>query len=166
MNGPCHERTRHEICSTRCCVLAGYACGDHRWPVDAEAALLAAPSGVVDGRAGEWKEGTGAAFTLALAPSDEIAFARAPERAPPPSTFAGVVRLPSLKPGLYSLSLSDRAWIDAIEAGRALAAEAFSSAQDCAVRKSVRFRFGGGAAVIQISGAEVRSLTMAVTPAE
>lgn len=142
-------------------------CSAHKWSVAREVALMAAPTGTVKAAPdAAWSGGTGSAFVFELAPLAEVSFALAPERAPKAATFAGVVRLPAMKQGPYLISLSDGAWIDVVQAGRLVPSDDHSGQAECAVHKSVRFTLSGEPVTIQISGATVAKVTLALTAAE
>ena len=56
-----------------------------------------------------------------------------PERAPKnPDSFAGKIEFAAAaKPGAYSITLSDGAWIDVIQGGRYLKPTAFTGVLEC-----------------------------------
>src|SRR5215471_11856098 len=82
------------------------------------------------------------AVVLNLAPADSVTFTVPPEgRARATNGYGGVITLPPMRPGLYQVTLSEDGWIDVIQDGRALTAEAHTGRRDCSgLRKSVRFQ--------------------------
>jgi hypothetical protein len=90
----------------------------------------------------------------------------APERAPKsPTSFAGFVTLPTPSPGgVYKVSLSSEAWIDAVQDGHHVKSTAFSGATGCeGIRKSVKFDLAAAPFAIQFSGVPAASIRIAVT---
>ncbi|WP_374546360.1 hypothetical protein [Rhodoblastus sp.] len=106
----------------------------------------------------------GAATTARLAPLDAIRFPSPPERAPKLGTFAAIVTLPAPPvAGVYRLTLSDAAWVDAIQDGAALKPLAFSGARDCPhVRKTLKFQLSDKPLTLQISGAPAPEIALIV----
>jgi len=139
------------------------SCDKFKWSVARERALFSAgPRAVASGAtiAG------GAAYAVALAPSQSVAFAMAPERAPKPGTFGATLAVAIDKPGSYQVTLSDEAWLDVVQAGAEVKSSAFSGQKDCpGVRKSVRFDLAAGPATLQISNAAGAALNVALEPA-
>jgi hypothetical protein len=109
----------------------------------------------------------GRAVEVVLAPAAAVAFAMPPERAPKMTDTRGAVLALAVPAGVYQITLSAEAWIDVVQDGARLASAGSSGRTDCpALRKSVQFRLGSGAAVVQISGATVDRLVIAVAPVE
>lgn len=145
--------------------LAGFAasaaepggCGRFAWDLGAERDLLAAASAPASGPASP-----PAAFRLALGTA-------ALPKPPPPDTklrpgLAGSVSLPIAEAGLYRVTLSGEAWIDAVQHDAFLSAEAFSGVGDCpGMRKSVKFRLDPGTLLLQIRGSAAGTIAVAVT---
>jgi hypothetical protein len=139
-------------------------CDAFKWSIATDQAALAAEGlpTVEDGGA----LGYAAGATVRLVPVDKAHFRQLPERTPRPETFAAVVELPPPPaPGVYRISLSDAAWLDAIQDGVALKPRAFSGARDCPhVRKSLRFELSDKPVTIQISNVAGRAISLVVLP--
>jgi hypothetical protein len=92
-------------------------------------------------------------FALKLIPVQDAEFPARPEK-PATHGWGGFILLASPgKPGLYQITLSENAWIDVIQAGGRLAAQAHTGRPDCtAMRKSVRFELGAAPVTLQLSG--------------
>ena len=99
-------------------------------------------------------------YQLALAVDAAKGFPVAPERAPKPGAYAGLINLASLSAGVYQITLSDEAWIDVAQNGALVKSKDFSGQKECpGVRKSVRFDLKAAPAIVEISnasGAEIR----------
>lgn len=142
-------------------------CTGFAWPMTAEIAAAgaapgaAAPPGTT---LGAWPEG---AITLALAPGGEKAFPLAPERAPKDGAASGYIALPAPPaPGVYQVSLGGKAWIDAVQDGKALKSGAHASDASCTlIRKSVRFDLVAAPVTLQISGSDATSIVVTIMPA-
>ena len=106
-----------------------------------------------------------AAAALALVPFASAALPKPPERQPKdPASFAGFVTVPLAEPGLYRVTLSAEAWVDAVQAGSYHRPEAFTGVGDCAgMRKSLKFRLDSGPVILQVSGAAAPAISLAVT---
>lgn len=96
----------------------------------------------------------GRKYALAFQPHDTVTFARPPERAPKEAgTFSGIVTFTPTEEGLYRIAISQAAWIDAVQGGKAVATESFEGRQSCnTIRKVVTFRLKAEKAIIQVSG--------------
>jgi hypothetical protein len=69
--------------------------------------------------------------------------------------------------GELQISLSDEAWIDVVQDGKAVKLAGFSGMKTCpGIRKSVRFKLAAGPATIQLSGAKKETLKVAVLSPE
>lgn len=140
-------------------------CQSFAWPLERERAWFSAPNlpAVASGAKAELR-----ALALKLRPMAEVEFAETPERAPrSPATFGATIDMAAPKPGLYQITLSDEAWIDVVQAGARLKSSAHSSSKGCSgLRKSVRFELGPEPFVVQISGASVDRLNLAIAPAD
>jgi hypothetical protein len=140
------------------------------WPIAKEQAAFARPdlaiveSGSVRGPWGEQ------AFALKLEPAAEAALATPPSGAPHgkiDKPYAGTVTFEApAEPGAYHVTLSQGAWIEVVQGGRALEAAAHTGAHDCPdVRKSVRFELTKAPLVLQISGAGADTVKIGIVPA-
>jgi hypothetical protein len=141
-------------------VRAEDTCRSFKWSLERERAWL---TGSLQDYAAIGPEG--GAIKLHLRPLPGIRFDASPEREPKGDTKAGIVRLEQLSAGVYQVTLSDEAWIDVVQNGRRVPSVDFSGVKGCAgVRKSVRFRLGDGGSTVQISGALVDAIGVAVAP--
>jgi len=109
------------------------------------------------------------AVAVKLRPFSEVAFAKQPERHPKtPESFGATIEVaaPS-QAGRYQITLSDEAWIDVLQGGAFLKSAAFSGRKGCPLaRKSVRFDIGPAPFTVQISGAPIDHINLAISPAE
>ena len=95
----------------------------------------------------------------------EAAFAKPPERKPQAERwFGGAIRFPSLeKPGIYQVTLSEEAWIDAVQDDRYARSVGSTGRSDCpGLRKSVRLDLGAAPFVLQIGGVTSDSIAVAI----
>jgi hypothetical protein len=143
------------------------ACASFAWPLGRELSWLTQPTlaSIDSGGAAP----TGGAVAVRLIPFSDVRFSRPPERRPKIANSNGaIVNVPVVaKAGLYQISLSDEAWIDVVQNGERVASAAFSGKPGCAgLRKSVRFALSASPAIIQISGATVDRIGLAIAPAE
>ena len=109
------------------------------------------------------------AVAVKLRPYAEVAFAKPPERQPKtPESFGATIEVAAPdKAGLYQITLSDEAWIDVVQSGAFLKSVAFTGRKNCpGVRKSVRFDLGATPFTVQISGAPIDHLNLAISLAE
>lgn len=111
------------------------------------------------------------AIILALVPQDAAALAAAPSGTPksaPKSAHAGVLKITNVaKAGKFQVTLGAPGWIDVIQGGAALADVEHTGIADCPhARKSVRFDFKEGPAVIQVSGAAAPEMVVTIRAAD
>jgi hypothetical protein len=142
-------------------------CDKFNWPVDRERAILTSEPTKIDSGA-TITPTTTKALRIALRPSAEANLPTPPERSSKSSeTFAGFVRLNAIpSPGVYAISLSSGAWVDAIQDGKNLKTIAFSGATDCSgIRKLIQFELRSEPLVLQVSGVQSDSILIAITPA-
>ncbi|RWK61380.1 MAG: hypothetical protein EOR78_25580 [Mesorhizobium sp.] len=138
-------------------------CAAFKWPVTREEALFAAAPAAQPGA----DLSVGEAADVALAPVDTISFTVPPERAPAAGTFGATASVAVPPEGELQISLSDEAWIDVVQDGKAVKLAAFSGMKTCpGIRKSVRFKLAAGPATIQLSGAKKETLKIAVLAPE
>lgn len=138
-------------------------CTAFKWPVTREQALFAAAQAEQSGTA----LAVGAAADLSLEPIDSVTFEVAPERAPASGAFGATASLVVPPEGTIQISLSDEAWIDVVQDGKAVKLAAFSGIKTCpGIRKSVRFKLKAGPATLQLSGAKRANLKVAVLAPE
>lgn len=133
-------------------------CGRFAWDLGAERELLA--SAPASGPASP-----PAAFRLVLGQAETAALPKPPPPdAKPRPGLAGSISLPIAEAGIYRVTLSGEAWIDAVQHDAFLNAEAFSGVGDCpGMRKSVKFRLDPGTLLLQIRGSAAGTIAVAVT---
>ena len=137
-------------------------CAKFKWSILHERELMKSPADV--GASGEISLGKG--FRVALAATDMVHFAAAPERAPKPTSHAAILMLKIDQAGTYDVTLSDEGWIDVVAGSVVVKSSDFSGARECAgVRKSVRFELIAGAATLQLSNIDAETIEVAVVPA-
>ena len=77
--------------------------------------------------------------------------------------LGGMVTLETIPAGRYQITLSDEAWVDALQNKRRLPMLASTSRGECpAVRQSLQFEVESEPLTLQIGGAAVRRLNIAV----
>jgi hypothetical protein len=140
-------------------------CDKFKWPLDKERAMLSAAD-VATASSGASVAQLPVALAVSLVPFADAKLPVAPERAPKsPTSFAGFVMLPAPPPGgVYKVSLSSEAWIDAVQDGHIVKSTAFSGATGCeGIRKSVKFDLAAEPFALQFSGVPAASISIAVT---
>jgi len=141
-------------------------CTAFKWSIDRELAVLrAAPAQRVASDATVAANGT--AIAIALQPAAQAALPMPPERAGKGETFAGFVRVAAPAAGVYRVSLSGGAWIDAIQGEHYLKPTAFSGATGCdGIRKSVKFTLAASPLLLQFSGVSTGTISVVIAPDE
>jgi len=143
------------------------ACEQFAWSVKREQALFGAPD-LRTAAPGSVLNGPDRGFALKLEPMAKVAYAMPPGRPPKiADSYGGVIFIANLpSAGTYQVTASAEAWIDAIQNGKAAASTGHTGRRDCPdVRKSVRFELQPGPLTLQVSGAAVPSIKLAVLPA-
>jgi hypothetical protein len=145
-------------------------CTGFSFPVDTEIAWMkAADSEAVE--AGAKMPGLPAkAVTLKLKMTRDIALPAKSGRkrqAIGGATYSGWFEIANLpKSGMYQISLSLEAWIDAVQNGELVQSHSFSGRPACkAVRKSVRYELGAGPAIVQVAGSPVDTVKVTIREA-
>ncbi|MBN9006292.1 MAG: hypothetical protein J0H40_12855 [Rhizobiales bacterium] len=139
-------------------------CDKFKWPMDKELAALTAPS-LPRLVSGAEASALPTAVTVALRPIADAALPKPPERPQKPGTHAGFVRANAGSAGLYTVTISGYAWIDAIQNDAYLKPKGFSGVTGCdGARKSVRFDLAAGPVMIQLSGVANDTINVALTP--
>jgi len=135
-------------------------CGQFSWSVGREIDLFAdgfLPA--VESALSLPKEGV---FALLLKSASDVVYPVTPERGRDGS-YGGVVTLERIPAGRYRIILSEEAWVDAVQEGVRLSIRAFSRSKECpGVRQSVQFDVAGEPLTLQVSGASVHRLNIAV----
>ena len=143
------------------------ACASFAWSIAREQTAFAAPSlsALASGSALSSEAG---AAQLTLKPAAEIALPVPSERPAKPDTFSGFVTATLPAAGTYQVTLSDEAWIDVSQDGRAtLKPAAHTGKAGCPdVRKSVRFALDAGPVTIEISRAARPQIKLGLLKAE
>ena len=147
------------LAGTGLAMAADAGCDAFKWPVTREQALFPAAPAAQPGA----DLTVGQAVDFSLAAVDTVSFEVPPERAPAAGTFAATASVTVPPDGELQLSLSDEAWIDVVQGGRAVKSTGFSGVKTCpGIRKSVRFKLSAGPATVQLSGAKKADLKVAV----
>jgi hypothetical protein len=143
-------------------------CDKFKWNIDHARALLTAPDRAKLSSGSEVAALPATGMTVALVAPADAKLPTPPERAPKDGTFAGFAKFTSApKAGIYTVNLSEGAWIDVVQDGHFIKPAAFSGATDCeGIRKTVKFDLSASPFVLQISGARQNSLSVAILPAE
>ncbi|OYU91066.1 MAG: hypothetical protein CFE29_09695 [Bradyrhizobiaceae bacterium PARB1] len=141
-------------------------CDKFKWPIDKERAALTSQDRLKAASGNELA--IPAKAVLELKTPTEAKLPRTPERKPKDGTFAGFLRFKAPpKAGAYTISLSSGGWVDVVQDGEQLKPMEFSGATNCeGIRKTVKFDLAAGPFVVQVSGAEQNSISLAVLPAE
>lgn len=141
-------------------------CDKFKWPIDKERAALTSQDRLKAASGNELA--IPAKAVLELKTPTEAKLPRTPERKPKDGTFAGFLRFRAPpKAGAYTISLSSGGWVDVVQDGEQLKPMEFSGATNCeGIRKTVKFDLAAGPFVVQVSGAEQNSISLAVLPAE
>lgn len=142
-------------------------CDKFKWPIERDRAALTAPDRAKLASGSEQAALPSSAITLGLVAPQEAELPMTPERAPKDGTFAGFTSIKTAKAGLYTVSLSNGAWVDLVQDRHVLKPVAFSGATDCdGIRKTMKYRLSDKPFVLQISGAKDNSLSISVLPSE
>lgn len=141
-------------------------CAAFAWQLEREYALLSAPESALLETGASIR--VGEAASVALRPMGDAVFVKPPERQPKfTPSYGAALTFEAPARGLYQVTLSEDAWLDALQAAAFIRSNAFSGKQGCpGMRKSVRFELAQGPAVVQISGAPARQIRIVVTPAD
>jgi hypothetical protein len=143
-------------------------CDKFKWPIDRERAALTAPDRARLASGSEQATLPASGIILTLAAPADARLPSPPERAPKDGTYAGYVRFKTApKPGLYTISLSAGAWVDVVQDGHFLKPAGFSGATDCdGIRKTMKYELSAQPVVLQLSGANDSSVSIAILPSE
>lgn len=144
------------------------ACASFDWPLQRELAWFSAPD-LPRLASGATLPPEMPGAVLALSAEAQARLPLTPSREPKPETRGGVLEIPApLMPGIYQVTLSEKAWIDVSQDGTTTRPPLASTRrQGCpGIAKSVRFQLGTRPVTIVVSGAEADSIRIAVAPAE
>ncbi|WP_257195159.1 MULTISPECIES: substrate-binding domain-containing protein [unclassified Bradyrhizobium] len=145
--------------------LADDGCGKFAWPIMQEREAMTAQSQPELASGATFEPGSGPAFRLLLRPSTDAEFVMPPERKSRLENWrGGIVRLPAPpQAGLYQITLSDEAWVDVVQNAGYARSIGSTGRSDCpGLRKSIRFYVASDPIVLQISGASVEVISIAV----
>jgi hypothetical protein len=133
-------------------------CDKFKWPIDKERALLASAMPVANGATASQQ-----AARIKLA-ADTAKLPQPPTRQPKAGTYSGFLNVPAPKAGIYRVTLSAGGWIDVFQNGKEVKSSAFTGAPGCdGIRKSVKFDLAAAPYVIEITGVETDSVSVAIT---
>jgi hypothetical protein len=139
-------------------------CEQFKWPVTKERALLTTPDLPSLNSGVDSSTLPPLATTLTLQPAANAGLPKPSERAQKPGTFAGYLRLGQIPSGIYTVSVSDYAWIDIVQDGNFLKPTDSSGVSGCSgIRKILKFNLVAGPATVQISGVATHTIKLAVT---
>ncbi|MGA0533213.1 hypothetical protein [Hansschlegelia sp. KR7-227] len=149
------------------CLFAGPSpaaeggCESFAWPIETDAALLAAAARVDSGAVIDVTAPTG--VRVLMVDAGAAGYVIPPSKPPAPGAPGGVLRFEALA-GVYQITVSDRVWLEVVQDGVLLEPMAHSGAPDCdGARKSMRFDLVGGPATLQFSGSPSRTVAVAIT---
>jgi hypothetical protein len=141
-------------------------CDKFKWPIDRERAALTAPDRprIVSGA--DLNAALPVAAVMSLRPVAAAGLPTTPERIPKANTFAGFATFNALPPGRYTINLSAGGWIDVVQDGQLLRSVTSSGVRGCdGIRRSVKFELPAKPFVLQISGVDADSISLAILPA-
>jgi hypothetical protein len=146
------------------CGAAGAAaqeenCRNFSWSVGRTVDLFDEPLPVVQSAQSLPKEGV---FALALKPSADVIYMMMPERGSD-SSWGALITLESVPAGRYQIALSEDAWVEVVQDNKRLVTYASKRTRECpGVRRTVDVDVHGDPLTLQIGGAHVRRLNIAV----
>jgi hypothetical protein len=146
------------------CGAAGAAaqeenCRNFSWSVGRTVDLFDEPLPMVQSAQSLPKEGV---FALALKPAADVIYMMTPERGSDGS-WGALITLESVPAGRYQIAVSEDAWVEAIQDNRRLVTYASKRKRECpGVRRTVDVDVQGDPLTLQIGGAHVRRLNIAV----
>ncbi len=143
-------------------------CDKFKWPIEHERAVLTAPDRIKLNSGSDVAAVPSTGITLALVTPADAKLPSPPERAPKDGTMAGFANFKATpKAGIYTISLSNGAWVDVVQNGQFLKPKAFSGATDCdGIRKTMKYELAAQPFVLQVSGAKENAISIAILPSE
>jgi hypothetical protein len=143
-------------------------CDKFKWNIDRERAALTTTDQQILYSGAELTALPSRGVTLSLAAPADAKLPAPPERAPRDGTFAGFFSFKAApKAGVYTISLSEGAWIDVVQDGHVLKPRGFSGATDCeGIRKTMKYELSDKPFVLQVSGAKDNSISVAILPSD
>jgi hypothetical protein len=134
-------------------------CRNFSWSVGRTIDLFDEPLPRVQSSQSLPKEGV---FAIELRPVGDVIYPTTPERGSDGS-WGGVMTIENVPAGRYQIALSEDAWVEAIQNNKRLAIQASSRPKECrGVRRSFEVDVKGDPLTLQIGGASVRRLSIAV----
>lgn len=134
-------------------------CRNFSWSIGRPIDLFDEPLPTVKSAQSLPKEGV---FALLLSPVGDVIYPVTPERGSDGS-WGGVITLESVPTGRYLITLSDDAWVEAVQENVRLPVVVSTRSTHCrGVRRSVEVEAKGEPITLQIGGAGVRRLNIAV----
>ena len=152
-----------------CACLAPLAvhatCQDFDWPLGNELAFFSTP-GSPDVASGKDVPSYSLGGIAQMLPVADVKFPKPPEKAPEAGTLGAFVTVKHITVGgMYQVTLSEAAWIDAVQNGEVLKPVALTMQKDCpGLHKSVRYMIKPGPFTLQFSNAKVAKLNFVVLP--
>lgn len=141
-------------------------CDKFSWPIERERAALSAPNLSKLASGADVSAAQPTAIALTLQSQDSVKLPKPSERNPKPDTFSGFVQFKPAAAGIYTVTLSDYAWVDGIQNDAYLKPTGSSGVKGCeGVRKSLKFEFGASPVILQVSGVSQDEIRIAVMPA-
>ena len=141
------------------------SCQDFDWPLGNELAFFATP-GSPDVASGKDVPTYTLGAVAQLVPVAGVKFPKPPEKPSETGALGGFATVKHITVGgMYQVTLSDAAWIDAVQNGEVLKPVAVTMQTDCPhLHKSVRYMLKPGPFVLQFSNASVAKLNFVVLP--
>jgi hypothetical protein len=134
-------------------------CRQFSWSMGREIDLFDEPLPVVESAQSLPKEGV---FALLLKPAADVIYPVPPERGSDGGNGA-VITIESVPAGRYQIALSEEAWVDAVQDNGRLSILAVDRNKECpGVRRSVDVEVTSQALTLQIGGAKVRRINIAL----
>ncbi|WP_421998343.1 hypothetical protein [Reyranella sp.] len=141
-------------------VAAEDGCGRFAWPVGRERELFAEGFFAdVESQSALPKDGV---FSMVLEPVERVIYMVPPDRARD-TGYGGLVTFEWISSGRWQVTLSDDAWVDAVQNGRRLQPIASTRRDDCpGVRLSLQFEIQSLPLTLQFGGVTVDRLNVSV----
>src|SRR5689334_24843463 len=137
----------------------GDNCRNFSWSIGRTIDLFDEPLPTVQSGQSLPKEGV---FAVLLKPVADVIYLMTPERGSDGS-WGAMITLESVPAGRYQIALSEDAWVEAIQDNKRLVTFASKRSKECrGVRHSVDVDVKGEPLTLQIGGAHVRRLNIAV----
>ncbi len=145
------------------------ACEQFDWPIKRELQLFADPNLEMVFSGAPLNSTPEKGLVVELQPHGTLDYVLAPAQEPKSDdTFGGLLFVKNVpEAGAYQVTLSEDAWIDLIQDGKAQALSAQTINPNCGdARKSMRFRLEKGPLTVQVSGASSLLIKLVILPVE